>query len=208
MGARNSRRFQHNWERPIKSHHRRSRRAKRLGSFSIFDPQINQVLSAYRDHRSRNSLACDAARRGEAASGLSDQEFIERYGQPPWDQISELLVAFGLPYKAQAPSWRLDENVTLTLQRNLDDAKVVFTALSSGERVLLRFVLSIFRFDPLRVNLSVPKFLLLDEMDASLHPEMARRWLSTIRAELVERRGIKCILTTHSPTTVAVAPED
>jgi hypothetical protein len=49
--------------------------------------------------------------------------------------------------------------------------------------------------------------LLLDEMDAPLHPEMVHRWLGVVSNGLVGQQGMHCIITTHSPTTVALAPE-
>ncbi len=72
----------------------------------------------------------------------------------------------------------------------------------------MRFALSLLNYNRLRVGVTLPKLLLLDEMDASLHPEMVHRWLTAIANGLVAKKGISCIITTHSPTTVALAPED
>ncbi|MEO5867512.1 MAG: ParB N-terminal domain-containing protein [Sphingomonas sp.] len=80
--------------------------------------------------------------------------------------------------------------------------------LSSGERVLLQFAISSYQHDDGMTNINRPKLLLLDELDAPLHPEMVHRWLRAISEGLVAGQGIHCILTTHSPTTVALAPED
>jgi len=85
---------------------------------------------------------------------------------------------------------------------------VQFSNLSSGEKVLVQLAISSFRYDSNLININRPKLLLLDEMDASLHPEMVSTWLAAIKGPLVEEQGIHCILTTHSPTTVALAPED
>jgi hypothetical protein len=49
--------------------------------------------------------------------------------------------------------------------------------------------------------------LLLDEPDAHLHPALTSLFLRVIRDELVERRGIRVIATTHSPSTVALTQE-
>lgn len=49
--------------------------------------------------------------------------------------------------------------------------------------------------------------LLLDEPDASLHPEFSKILVDVINDILVKKSGIKVIITTHSPTTVAMAPE-
>ena len=64
-----------------------------------------------------------------------------------------------------------------------------------------------FRYDEELTTVSRPKLLLLDEMDAPLHPEMVHRWLAAVSEGLVAQQGVFCILTTHSPTTVALSPE-
>jgi hypothetical protein len=53
-----------------------------------------------------------------------------------------------------------------------------------------------------------PQVLLFDEIDAPLHPSMTQSLLRTIQTVLVQQHNIKVILTTHSPSTVALAPED
>jgi hypothetical protein len=50
--------------------------------------------------------------------------------------------------------------------------------------------------------------LLLDEVDAPLHPSMAASLLNTIQNVLVRDRNVSVILTTHNPSTVALAPEE
>jgi hypothetical protein len=47
---------------------------------------------------------------------------------------------------------------------------------------------------------------MLDEIDASLHPSMTRALLTTLQEVFVKRRT-RVILATHSPSTVALAPE-
>ncbi|MBM9539067.1 ATP-binding protein, partial [Desulfobulbus alkaliphilus] len=49
--------------------------------------------------------------------------------------------------------------------------------------------------------------MLFDEIDAPLHPSMSRNVIHTITNTLVDGFGIKVIATTHSPSTVALAPE-
>ncbi|GJE03588.1 AAA family ATPase [Methylobacterium isbiliense] len=192
---------------PLKVEFKELLERKKWGDFSIFNPEINKIFCIYRETRNRNLIARDDAEQGGSAPYLSESEFTETYGRPPWRQISDLMPSFGLPYKVRVPDSFPENEIIFELEDINNGSIVNFSALSSGERVIMRFVLSLFKFDPLRVNLSVPKLLLLDEMDASLHPEMVYRWLSAIREELVDKRNIKCILTTHSPTTVALAPE-
>ena len=52
------------------------------------------------------------------------------------------------------------------------------------------------------------KILLIDEPDAALHPQFSKFLLETIKTYIVNDAGVKVIITTHSPTTVAMADEE
>ena len=52
------------------------------------------------------------------------------------------------------------------------------------------------------------KILLIDEPDAALHPQFSKFLLETIKTYIVNKAGVKVIITTHSPTTVAMADEE
>ncbi len=52
-----------------------------------------------------------------------------------------------------------------------------------------------------------PDILLLDEIDATLHPSMIKNLLKVIE-NIFLAKGVKVIFTTHSPTTVALASND
>ena len=177
------------------------------GAFQIFTPPVAQIFSSYRDRRADNDLAKQESDRGGQTYHLSEVEFLAEFGPPPWDEITKILQAMGLPYRAKAPSYRPDVPVSFRLERTEGGTEIGFNDLSSGQRVLARFALSIFSYDPLRTRLTIPKLLLLDEMDNSLHPAMVANWMAMVENELVKERGVKCILTTHSPTTVALAPQ-
>ncbi|WP_298952037.1 AAA family ATPase [uncultured Methylobacterium sp.] len=178
------------------------------GSIELFDPKIAELFSIYKNQANKNAAAQLASRQGDKVVVYNDEQFEKVYGLPPWDQITDVIASLGLPYKVMKPNWQPEFPVEFALQRISDGTIIDFEALSSGEKVLLRFALSIFRYDPLRVALLKPKVLLLDEMDASLHPEMVSRWLNAIRSHIVGALGIKCILTTHSPTTVALSSDE
>jgi len=59
-----------------------------------------------------------------------------------------------------------------------------------------------------RYSIFFPKLLLLDEPDASLHPSMTKQFLEIIQKVFVEIKNGNVIITTHSPSTVALSPED
>jgi hypothetical protein len=48
----------------------------------------------------------------------------------------------------------------------------------------------------------------MDEPDAHLHPSMTNQFLRVIKNVLVEKHGVRVIMTTHSPSTVALSPDD
>ena len=50
-----------------------------------------------------------------------------------------------------------------------------------------------------------PSLLLLDEIDASLHPSQIQNLLNVINNVFVKDNNVKVILATHSPTTIALA---
>lgn len=86
--------------------------------------------------------------------------------------------------------------------KNVDNP-VPFNKLSSGEQVLLSLAITIYNASK---HLIRPDVLLLDEIDATLHPSMIRTLLDTLNRVFVSE-GTTVILATHSPSTVALAEE-
>jgi len=80
--------------------------------------------------------------------------------------------------------------------------------LSSGEKILMSFAFCVYYSNDQRQNPAMPKLILLDEVDAPLHPSMSRALISAIRDTLVGQYKIKVIASTHSPSTVAMAHDD
>ena len=56
--------------------------------------------------------------------------------------------------------------------------------------------------------IELPRVLLLDEPDASLHPSMVRSLLWVVKDVFCERYDVQVILATHSPSAIALAPEE
>lgn len=178
------------------------------GSIDQFSTNLPLLFGKYRDALVQNRLL----RMNEEATGantaLSEEEFINSFGSPPWDEINHTLAAFALPYAVSPPALVNFDPVTVSLRKLGTDHVVSPQNLSSGEKVLLQFAISSFHYDEHFMSVSRPKILLLDEMDASLHPEMVKKWLSAVQHGLVGAQGLNCIISTHSPTTVALAPEE
>ncbi len=72
-------------------------------------------------------------------------------------------------------------------------------SLSSGEKVLMSLCLSSFNQ---YLGRRRPKLLLLDELDAVLHPSMVAALVTTLKSLFVPH-GTKVLMTSHSPMTVA-----
>ena len=77
-------------------------------------------------------------------------------------------------------------------------------SLSSGERILMGLCLASFNHQCL--GLPTPKLLLLDELDAVLHPSMVTALVGTLESLFVSK-GTKVLMTSHSPMTVAALDE-
>ena len=77
-------------------------------------------------------------------------------------------------------------------------------ALSSGEKVLITLVLSSFNQ---HLGRRRPALLLLDELDAMLHPSMVSALVTVLKRLFVER-GTKVLMTSHSHVTAALVNED
>ncbi len=174
----------------------------------MFEPNIVEIFGTYRDQVVANDLDEIQARRDLAKGFLSPAQFVTKFGPPPWEMVTDLMSAMGLPFQVVPPSHEMAQPVRFRLRLAGGGNELSFGDLSSGEQVLLRFAVSVMRPNPAMVGFQRPLLLLLDEMDASLHPEMVQRWLKAIERGIVGELGIRVILTTHSPTTVALAPND
>ena len=76
-------------------------------------------------------------------------------------------------------------------------------ALSSGEKILMALCLASFNQ---QLGRRRPKLLLLDELDAMLHPSMVAALVEALKSLFVEH-GTKVLMTSHSPMTVAALRE-
>jgi len=126
-------------------------------------------------------------------------------GPAPWDVVNESLSVAGFPYAVINPmAVGLLDHYELRLKDIATDNEIRPIDLSSGEQVLLQLTLWLFSSSKDGV---FPKLLLLDEPDAHLHPSMTVQFLDVVSEVLVRKHGVKVIMTTHSPSTVALAPE-
>lgn len=144
---------------------------------------------------------------GKQYEALSEEDFFAAHGEPPWNVVNKILKTFDtLKYEVPSPEG-LDyfANFQLKLKHiEKPDLEIDFDKLSSGERVLMALVASVYKSS---ADKHFPDLLLLDEVDASLHPSMMKNMLDVIE-RIFLKQNVRVILITHSPTTLALAPED
>ncbi len=170
--------------------------------------QLGKVIWNYYVKFNQNqSNELQNSKYGKNYQVLSEADFIRKYGEKPWDVINKILKAFdSLDYRINSPEGTdpYDSYQLKLIHTKRESLEVDFGALSSGEKVLMALVASVYKTS---TDKHFPNLLLLDEVDTSLHPSMIQNLLDVIN-DIFLSRGVKVILVTHSPTTVAIAPED
>ncbi len=133
-------------------------------------------------------------------------DIASKIGPAPWDVLNETLQTAEFPYRVVSPlESKILETYILQL-KDVQSGQTVNTGdLSSGEKALFALVLWLYNS---KHHGRFPRLFLLDEPDAYLHPSMAGHFLDVIKEVLVDRYKVRVILITHSPSTVALAPED
>lgn len=140
------------------------------------------------------------------AKNVNEDEIIKLIGEKPWEVLREIIKESKLPFDINDPSnngFRDDFQLKLTHQ--ILNEEIYFNDLSTGEKVLIALVFYLYNSQEKKV---FPKLLLLDEPDAHLHPSMSQQFLNVIKNVLVDKFGVQVIMTTHSPSTVMLAPSD
>jgi ABC-type lipoprotein export system ATPase subunit len=175
-----------------------------------FQFSIGELFLSYHNRRERNTYLQWLRAEGKSNDEpLTDAEFEQRFGAPPWVTLNETLHLIGMDYSFVPPEG-MEENLQyeVKLRHDTTEAEVTTALLSSGEKTLLAIAMTLYTGSRLGEAIELPQVLLLDEADASLHPSMVKNLLQVVREVFVATYGVKVIMTTHSPTTVALAPEE
>lgn len=138
---------------------------------------------------------------------LSNIEIEALQQKAPWNFINNMFKEFGLSHSLNCPDfkiWDLVASPLVEFQVNLtiNSSEFGFEDLSSGEKILCALAVTVYQDN----KTHFPELLLLDEIDASLHPSMIKNLLSVIE-NIFLKNGCKVILATHSPTTTALVDE-
>lgn len=162
--------------------------------------QLIRVFSTYFRNLVNNLVS---RHRGE--ENLDDNQFIDKYGESPWDILNSILNKKAkLHFKFLTPKTERINPLNILCENDYGEEFSV-TDLSSGEKVLLTIAMSVYSAE--NGQMQIPKIILLDEVDSALHPSMIQNLLSLIEEVFVQEYKIKVIMTTHSPTTVALAKD-
>jgi energy-coupling factor transporter ATP-binding protein EcfA2 len=131
--------------------------------------------------------------------------FREVFGEPPWETLNSVLAAAKLRFRVIEPSPHPEDQLKVRLRHD-DGIELGFDELSSGERILTAMSFCIFTLGDASQDPVLPELILLDEVDAPLHPSMTQQLLDVVRDVFIKTHDKRVIMTTHSPSTVALAP--
>jgi energy-coupling factor transporter ATP-binding protein EcfA2 len=178
----------------------------------LFYSQLETIFYAYSKKRFLNDFLF--YRKSKAAiknNAIPDEEFKVRF-PPPWCLINSILESNSIPLRFTEVDLEsfLDEGFQLevTLKKEGIDTALAISDLSSGEQIILGLALKLFTSEYYNQTLLLPDLVLLDEPDAFLHPEMSKLLIDVLYKSFTQDLGIKVLITTHSPSTIALAPDD
>jgi len=188
---------------PIKEH--------LLDHTSLFTSQIETVFFNYARRRDINIRGWVLKTTdGEKNNSVLDTEFVSK-SIPPWTLINNIFETHNIDfYIKEIPRNEFTSEVPIIVElfKKSINKQIEFGLLSSGEKIIIGLILKLFTGIYYDGKLEFPELLLLDEPDAHLHPEMSKLLLDILHETFVKKYGIKVILTTHSPSTIALVPEN
>lgn len=140
--------------------------------------------------------------RKEEADMLAAQE-------RPYQTINRIFRQYGFDYFDMLNPFPNNGKLNGEIRfKGKDGEEVDYNSLSSGEQAIVQFVIWSYGQDFRGNRLNT---MVLDEPDAHLHPSMCKMMVE-IFSEMSAKKevgggGIRIIITTHSPSTVAFTPE-
>ena len=143
---------------------------------------------------------------------------ISIIGEAPWIILNKVIRTAGLPYELMTPERQhiqtlfddpLNQLNPYQFSAKLIDPKdgtdIGISNLSSGERVIMSLAMLLYYFEYRGLKKSL---LILDEIDAHLHPSMTKQFFDVINNVVIKEYGARVIMATHSPSTIALAPAE
>lgn len=178
--------------------------------FSSYNPDDYELLESlsevFLDYQKKIIKA--KLRKSDGGEELNEDDLQKLEELSPWNFVNKMFQEFGLIHTISKPEFEAGDLINsqaLSFQVKLfiNDAEIDFEDLSSGEKILCALAITVYQDN----KSEFPKLLLLDEVDASLHPSMIQNLLDVIE-EVFIKNECNVILATHSPTTAALASEE
>lgn len=179
-----------------------------LNQTDVFYQNFSSLFKRYQDKLDDNEYRQyrNQVKGHSEISFLTKEEFENTFGEAPWEFVNKIIKEANLDYHINSPAnSHRDAPFELKLVNNYNGTEIQFGDLSSGEKVLMSLALALYNSN---FDIEFPKVLLMDEPDASLHPSMSKKFLDVIQQVFVNEKNVKVIVTTHSPSTVALSPEE
>ncbi|MBN8179979.1 ATP-binding protein [Roseibium aggregatum] len=171
----------------------------------LFTNEYSQSFLEYlREERTNQFHQYLRQEKGKDIIALTDDQFIELKGPPPWEVANQTLKLLGLPYEFHPPN-DPDLGYTALLHHTKTKLTIDFKHLSSGEKTLLFIATAMYHIN--RENV-FPSLLLLDEPDNTLHPKMISTMLEILQNIVLPNTSLGVMVITHNPTTCALSPEN
>lgn len=179
-----------------------------LPLIDTFSMSLSNIFGKYGDLYIDNLLKKISDDPDVRDSYLNDNDFYKLYGKEPWGVFNNIIESSGMPYRLDIKKPYDRSKFDFKISRTIDGSDVGFDDLSSGEKLIFSLICSSFQTKNDIAVPVMPELALMDELDSPLHPRMVSYLINTIKSGFVDRLGMKCILVTHSPTTVALAPDN
>ncbi|MGU9977409.1 MAG: AAA family ATPase [Candidatus Oxydemutatoraceae bacterium WSBS_2016_MAG_OTU14] len=168
---------------------------------------LNNLSGFFNEHQRKIIDALQASeRKGDELVTKDEIKKLEE--EAPWNIINAIFKNFGMEHKVIKPDFKAKDilnNPSYSFSTNLiiDNQIIDFNKLSSGEKILCALAFTIFQEN----KSAFPELILLDEIDATIHPSTMKELFDVIHNVFI-KNGSKVIMATHSPSTIAHAPED
>lgn len=176
----------------------------------LFSSEVELIFYNYAKRRDLNRKDYFYKKEeGEENNSISDEDFIKN-NTPPWLLINGILERHKIDFYFKGIEKRdftIEAPIDFNIYKKSTDQLIPFNDLSSGEKVIIGLILKLFTSEYYQEKMSFPELLILDEPDAHLHPEMSKLLLDVLNDTFVLKYGIRVMLSTHSPSTIALASE-
>ncbi|MES2704766.1 MAG: ATP-binding protein [Bacteroidota bacterium] len=184
---------------------------KSISQSGLFVSTIDEIIYDY--YKGRHDNLYNFFRKKEINAinnAVSDNDFLEQHENPvvKLNKIfDDLKIGYYIP-ELNLEDFSLDQGYSFFLKNKASGVFVGFNELSSGEKIIIGLILRVFFYSFFGNSLKHPRLLILDEPDAHLHPEMSKLLIDVLQKTFVEDLKITILMTTHSASTVAMAPDN